>query len=66
MAQSTDVRFPNCQSGGAAGQPCPLKSNDPAWNNQVDITTNTPAKAGVPNQINVKIENPGNTPSRSW
>lgn len=62
MVQSTDVRFPNCQSGGAAGQPCPLKSNDPAWNNQVDITTNTPAKGGVPNQINVKIENPGNTP----
>ncbi len=62
MAQSTDVRFPNCQSGGASGQPCPLKSSDPAWNNQVDITTNTPAKAGTPNQINVKIENTGNTP----
>ncbi|MEQ6342680.1 MAG: S8 family serine peptidase [Gammaproteobacteria bacterium] len=62
MAQSTDVRFPNCQSGGASGQPCPLKSGDPAWNNQVDITTNTPAKAGVPNQINVKIENTGNSP----
>lgn len=65
IAQSNDLKFPNCLTGAAPGQPCLLASGDPSWNNQVDITTDLPPHAGVPNGIKVPVRNDGNASAKA-
>ena len=56
----SDVTFPTCDVGGTAGQPCPLTSGAPAWDNEVDIwTDSTPPKENIANVINVMVKNSG-------
>jgi hypothetical protein len=58
-AQSTDLTFTNCATGGTVGSPCNLSNGARPWDNEVDITTNPAPQFNVQTIITVNVTNRG-------